>query len=77
MKHFLSGPSLSTDVVHEIMTSASTMIRLHRFLFGIILLASAGALLAACNAGKADNIAPTPAGLPLGKPTFVYLWNFP
>ncbi len=34
-------------------------------------------LLAACGSVQQSRIPPTPAGVPLGQPTFVYLWTFP
>jgi hypothetical protein len=34
-------------------------------------------LLAACASGGQGPTAPTPAGLPQGQPTFVYLYTFP
>ncbi len=34
-------------------------------------------IMSACSPTGQSNAAPTPAGLPQGKPTFVYLWTFP
>ena len=54
------------------------MTRLFRFLPLGALALLVMALLAACgSSGTGSNAAPTPAGLPEGQPTLVYLWTYP
>ncbi len=53
------------------------MTRLFRFLPLGILSLLVMALLAACSSNSGSSAAPTPAGLPKGQPTFVYLWTYP
>ncbi len=45
--------------------------------FSAMLLMGLATLLAACGSVQQSRIPPTPAGVPLGQPTFVYLWTFP
>jgi len=53
------------------------MTRLFRFLPLGVLSLLVMALLAACGSSGNSNAAPTPAGLPQGQPTLVYLWTYP
>ncbi len=53
------------------------MTRLLRFSLFAFLMMLLSALLAACGSTQQSRLVPTPAGVPQGKPTFVYLWTFP